>query len=64
MASLCRRSKKPMVVVIMTDKRVWADTLDIFKNADIPVYDLPEVGARALVALTRYGRYRARNPEN
>jgi acetyltransferase len=44
----------------MTDKKQWAETIEIIKSSGIPAYDLPETAARALVALTGYGTYRKR----
>ena len=49
--SIISRSAKPVVCVVMTDKTIWRSTLDIFRHADIPVFDFPENGARALAAV-------------
>ncbi len=47
-------SDKPVVCVVMTDKKQWAPTLNIFSHSDIPVYDYPETGARVLADLIKY----------
>jgi acyl-CoA synthetase (NDP forming) len=39
----------------MTDKTIWSSTLEIFRQAGIPTYAQPEIGARVLAALTKYG---------
>ncbi|MDI6732912.1 MAG: acetate--CoA ligase family protein [Planctomycetota bacterium] len=52
-------AKKPLLAVVMTDKKQWAGTLEIIKSSGVPVYDLPETASKALVALTRYGEYRS-----
>ncbi|HLD35816.1 MAG TPA: acetate--CoA ligase family protein, partial [Planctomycetota bacterium] len=60
MKRISATAQKPMVINTMTDKKQWAETLDIIKSSGIPSYDLPETAAKALVALTRYGEYRKR----
>lgn len=47
-------SMKPAICAVMTDKRLWASTLEIFRAAEIPTYDLPELAARTLAMMTRY----------
>ena len=42
---------KPIVCVVMTEKTLWSSTLEIFRQAGIPTFDLPEIGARVLGAM-------------
>ncbi|MCG6963048.1 MAG: acetate--CoA ligase family protein [Acidobacteria bacterium] len=44
---------KPVVVVVMTRKESWTRTLRILREGGVPVFDLPEQGARALGAMVR-----------
>ena len=44
----------------MTEKRGWAETLQIIRDAGIPVYDMPETGARIFALLSRYADSRRR----
>ena len=45
---------KPIVCVVMTEKTLWRSTLEIFRGAGIPTFDLPEIGARVLGAMVNY----------
>lgn len=58
-AALVRGAAKPVVGVVMTRKASWQVTLRILRDAGIPVFDLPESGARALAAMTRVAEGRA-----
>ncbi len=49
------RTHKPIVCVVMTEKTLWSSTLEIFRHAGIPTYSQPEIGARVLAAMTKYG---------
>ncbi|MBI5778740.1 MAG: acetate--CoA ligase family protein [Planctomycetes bacterium] len=60
MKRIAATAQKPIVINNMTDKKQWAETLEIIKSSGIPAYDLPETAAKALVALTKYGEYRKR----
>ncbi|MFH0887780.1 MAG: acetate--CoA ligase family protein [Planctomycetota bacterium] len=51
---------KPIIINLMTDKKQWAETLEIIKSSGIPAYDLAETAAKALVAMTKYGEYKKR----
>lgn len=59
-ASISKSATKPIVSVIMTDKKNRAETLQIVRSAGIPAYDFPETGARVLAAMTRYGQIKGR----
>ncbi|HAH31224.1 MAG TPA: CoA-binding protein [Elusimicrobia bacterium] len=64
MKRIAATAQKPMVINTMTDKKQWAETLEIIRSSGIPAYDLAETAAKALVALTRYGEYRKRLSES
>jgi len=49
-----RRSKKPIVATVMTEKKGWAKTLKVIRDAGVPTYDMPETGARVLASMGRY----------
>ena len=53
-AAANRRSNKPIVATVMTEKKGWAKTLDVIRNSGVPTYDMPETGARVLAAMGRY----------
>jgi acetyltransferase len=53
-AAANRRSRKPIVATVMTEKRGWAETLRVIREAGVPTYDMPEMGARVLAAMGRY----------
>jgi acyl-CoA synthetase (NDP forming) len=53
-AAANRQSRKPIVATVMTEKRGWAETLQVIREAGVPTYDMPETGAKVLVALGRY----------
>jgi acetyltransferase len=57
---IAKTAAKPIVGIVMTDKKNWAETLRIVRSAGIPAYDFPETGARVLAAMTRYGQMKAR----
>jgi acyl-CoA synthetase (NDP forming) len=48
--------RKPIVCNLMTDKNGCAETIRILKEGNVPCYNFPGTAARALVALTGYGR--------
>ncbi len=54
------RSTKPMVATVMTEKKGWAETLAVIRNAGVPAYDMPETGATALASMARYAALRRR----
>jgi len=58
-----RRSTKPIVATVMTEKKGWAETLKVIRESGVPLYDMPETGARALAAMGRYAFYRKRPVE-
>ncbi len=62
LAALAPTAAKPIIGVVMTQKEGWAPTLEVFREAGIPVFDFPETGARALGAMVRYAT-RLRRPE-
>ncbi len=59
-AAAAQEAAKPIVVVVMTRKESWAGTLRILREGGIPVFDLPEQGARALAAMVRDTSLRGR----
>ncbi|MEW6026374.1 MAG: acetate--CoA ligase family protein [Planctomycetota bacterium] len=60
MKRIAASASKPIVVNTMTDRKQWAETLEILKSGSLPAYDLAETAAKALVAMTRYGEYKKR----
>jgi acetyltransferase len=59
MAEVSKKKKKPIICNYMTDKAQWIETTKILKDGDIPCYDFPEMAAKALAALTRFGKIRS-----
>ncbi|MBI5360680.1 MAG: acetate--CoA ligase family protein [Planctomycetes bacterium] len=57
---LAENTSKPLLSVVMTDKKQWAETLETIKSAGLPAYDLPETASKALSAMVQYGLYRQR----
>jgi acetyltransferase len=51
------------VATVMTEKRGWAETLKVIRDAGVPTYDMPEMGAKVLVALGRNAAWRKRPAE-
>jgi acetyltransferase len=62
MAEVSLQKKKPVICNYMTDKAQWLGTTKILKDGAIPCYDFPEMAAKALAALTRFGEIRSREP--
>jgi acetyltransferase len=60
MADVSKQRKKPIVCNYMTDKAQWIETTKIMKEGRIPCYDFPEMAAKALGALTRFGEIQRR----
>ncbi len=60
MAEVSLQKKKPVICNYMTDKAQWIETSKILKDGAIPCYDFPEMAAKALAALTRFGKIRSR----
>jgi acetate---CoA ligase (ADP-forming) len=54
--------KKPIIAVVMTNEN-WAGTVQIIKDAGIPVFDYPEAGSRVLAAMAKYDESRKRMSE-
>jgi acyl-CoA synthetase (NDP forming) len=52
--AIAASTPKPIVCVVMTEKTQWRATLEIFRQAGLPTFDLPEIGARVLGAMVRY----------
>lgn len=50
-----RVSKKPIVCQVMTIEK-WAEVIRLIRESGIPVYDFAETAARALSAMTEYGK--------
>jgi len=55
--------EKPVIGVIMTDKKQQAETLKIIKEGGIPTYDFAEMATRTLRAMVRMSEYRLRDRE-
>ncbi len=51
-AETAQSAKKPMLAMVMTNEN-WASTVEIIKNAGIPVYEYPETAVRVLAAMFR-----------
>ncbi len=49
-----RRSRKPIVATVMTEKKGWAETLKVIRDGGVPTYDMPETSAKVLAAMGRY----------
>jgi acetyltransferase len=47
----------------MTEKKGWAETLKVIRDAGVPTYDMPETGARVLAAMGRYAAFLQRPAE-
>jgi len=58
-----RRSRKPIVATVMTEKKGWAETLKVIRESGVPCYDMPETGARVLNSMGRYAAMRSRPDE-
>ncbi len=52
-----RRSSKPIVATVMTEKKGWAETLKVIRDGGVPTYDMPETGARVLTAMAKYANF-------
>jgi acyl-CoA synthetase (NDP forming) len=55
-----REGRKPIICNLMTDRRRWKGTADILKEGGVPCYSFPSTAAKALTALARFSRIRAR----
>jgi len=55
-------ASKPVVSVVMTIEK-WYGLMDAIRGSGTPVYDFPEDGGRALLAMARYGKVKARKQE-
>jgi acyl-CoA synthetase (NDP forming) len=49
-----RRSRKPIIATVMTEKKGWAETLNVIHDSGVPIYDMPEMGAKVLASMGRY----------
>jgi len=58
-AALPQKYKKP--IITMRFRRIDDTTIDILKEAGIPVYDTPEQAARAMATLVKYAEARGIN---
>jgi acetyltransferase len=55
LGELGRTSKKPIVCQVITIEK-WEEVIRLVREGDIPVYDFAETAARALSAMTDYGK--------
>ncbi|MCP4606527.1 MAG: CoA-binding protein [Proteobacteria bacterium] len=60
---LASKASKPVLPVVMTNKQGWRETLAIFEEANIPVYDLPETGGRIAGIFARHGELVSRSTD-
>ncbi|MFQ5590427.1 MAG: acetate--CoA ligase family protein [Phycisphaerae bacterium] len=60
-AKAARTSTKPIIATVMTEKRGWAETLKVIRDAGVPIYDMPDTGAKVLVSMGRYAAARERS---
>jgi acetate---CoA ligase (ADP-forming) len=58
-AETAPKLKKPIIAVVMTNEN-WAGTVQVIKDAGIPVFDYPEAASRVLAAMARYDEMRKR----
>ena len=58
-----RRSQKPIVATVMTEKQGWAETLKVIRDSGVPTYDMPETGAKVLASMGRYAGFLKRPTE-
>ncbi|MDJ0763183.1 MAG: acetate--CoA ligase family protein [Myxococcota bacterium] len=49
------KTSKPVLPVVMTNKQGWHETLTIFKDAGIPVFDLPETAGYVATVFAKHG---------
>jgi acetyltransferase len=61
-AETAPKLKKPIIAVVMTNEN-WAGTVQVIKDAGIPVFDYPEAASRVLAAMARYDEMRKRMSE-
>ncbi|MCK4644853.1 MAG: acetate--CoA ligase family protein [Candidatus Aminicenantes bacterium] len=59
LGELGKVSKKPIVCQVMTIEK-WAEVIRLIRESGIPVYDFAETAARALSAMTEYGKFTRR----
>jgi acetate---CoA ligase (ADP-forming) len=62
-ADTAPKLKKPIIAVVMTNEN-WSGTVQIIKDAGIPVFDYPESASRVLAAMARYDGLRKRMSES
>ena len=55
LGELGRTSQKPIVCQVMTIEK-WQEVIRLIREGNIPVYDFAETAARALSAMTEYGK--------
>jgi len=58
----CATSEKPVVCCLMTIEK-WYPLMEAIRHGGTPVYEFPEHAARALVALTEYGKIQGRGAD-
>jgi acetyltransferase len=56
------RADKPVLPVVMTNKDGWQGTLKIFRDASVPVFDLPETAGIVAGVLAKHGELAGRPP--
>jgi acyl-CoA synthetase (NDP forming) len=56
LGELGRTSQKPIVCQVITIEK-WAEVIRLIREGNIPVYDFAETAARALSAMTKYGKF-------
>ncbi len=62
-AAANRRSSKPIIATVMTEKQGWAETLKVIRDGGVPTYDMPETGAKVLASMAHYAAMQRRPAE-
>lgn len=57
-AAVGKKANKPILSVVMTNKKLWAETIKAIRASGIPTYDYPETAARVLASMARYQQFR------
>ena len=60
LTEVAKDASKPMVACVMTEKKGWKKTLQIFNEGGIPTFDMPEMAGKVAAAVARYGALQRR----
>jgi len=58
--TISKAYKKTIVCNLITDKKVWKDTVDELYKGGVPIYNFPETAAKVLSAMVKYNELRNR----